>query len=78
VSRSIPTSTTRSGPVLLTVDQEFGESATLRVAPELSDPVGPVEVGQHQDVEQLAAWSGTEGVEALPDSAFEFIRTHAL
>ena len=27
-------------PVLLTVDQQLGEGATLRVAPELSDPVG--------------------------------------
>jgi hypothetical protein len=28
------------GPVLLAVDQQFGEGATLRVAPELADPVG--------------------------------------
>jgi hypothetical protein len=42
-------------PVLLAVDQEFGEGATLRVAPELSDPVGPLEVGERQDVEQLSA-----------------------
>ena len=29
--------------------------AALWVAPELADPVGPLEVGEHQDVEQLGA-----------------------
>ena len=53
-------------PVLLAVDQELGEGAALRIAPELADPVGPLEVGEHQDVEQLGAGSGTEGVEAHP------------
>jgi hypothetical protein len=50
------------GPVLLAVDQQLGEGATLRVAPELSDPVGSLEVRAHEDVEQLGAGSGTEGV----------------
>jgi len=27
------------------------------------------EVGQHEDVEQLGAGSGTEGLEALPEAA---------
>ena len=27
-------------PVLLAVDQEFGEGTALRVAPELADPIG--------------------------------------
>jgi hypothetical protein len=39
--------------------------AALWVAPELADPIGPLEVGQHQDVEQLGAGSGTERVESL-------------
>jgi hypothetical protein len=51
-------------PVLLAVDQELGEGATLWVAPELSDPVGPVEAGEHEDVEQLGAGSRPESVEA--------------
>jgi hypothetical protein len=46
--------------ILLAVDQEFCEGATLRVAPELSDPVSPLEVGEHEDVEQLGAGSRTE------------------
>jgi hypothetical protein len=29
--------------ILLAVDQKLGEGATLRVAPELSDPVGSLE-----------------------------------
>ena len=53
------------GSVLLAVDQEFGEGATLRVAPELSDPVGPLEVREHQDVEELGAGSWAERVETL-------------
>ena len=40
-------------PVLLAVDQQFGEGARLQVPPELADPVGPLEVREHQDVEQL-------------------------
>jgi hypothetical protein len=39
--------------------------ATLRVASELADPVGAVEVGLHKDVEQLGAGSRAEGVETL-------------
>jgi hypothetical protein len=42
-------------PVLLAVDQQLGEGAALRVAPELSDPVGSLGVGEQQDVEQLGA-----------------------
>jgi hypothetical protein len=34
----------------------------LRVAPELSDPVGSLEVREHEDVEQIGAGSGTEGL----------------
>jgi hypothetical protein len=48
--------------ILLAVDQRLSEGATLRVAPELSDSVGPLEVREHQDVEQLGAWSGTKGI----------------
>ena len=54
-------------PVLLAVDQQLGEGATLRVAPELAAPVGPLEVGEHQDVEQLGAGSVAEGF-TLPQS----------
>jgi hypothetical protein len=49
-------------PVLLAVDQEFGERARLRVPLELTDPVGSLEVREHEDVEQLGAGSGTEGL----------------
>jgi hypothetical protein len=52
--------------ILLAVDQEFGEGATLWVAPELADPVGSLEVGKHQDVEKLGTGSRPECVEALP------------
>jgi len=55
-------------PILLAVDQQFGEGATLRAAPELSDPVGSLEVGKHQDVEQFGAGSRAEGVKTIPKS----------
>jgi hypothetical protein len=40
------------------------------------DRVGPVEVGEHEDVEQLGAGSRTEGVQALPEAALQLIRPH--
>jgi hypothetical protein len=36
------------------------------VPPELSDPVGSLEVGKHEDMEELGGRSGTECVEAFP------------
>jgi hypothetical protein len=63
-------------PVLLAVDQQLGEGAALRVAPELADPVCPLEVGEHHDVEQLGSGSRTEGVEALPEAALKLVGTH--
>ena len=42
-------------PILLAVDQEFGEGETLRVAPELADPVGAVEVGEPEDMDEFGA-----------------------
>jgi hypothetical protein len=65
-------------PIVLAVDQQLGEGATLRVAPELADPVGPLEVGEHEDMEQFGARSRTEGVEALPEPLLEAIGTHQL
>ena len=52
-------------PVLLAVDQQLGKFPALWIAPELADPVGTLEVREHQDVKQLGAGSRTEGVEAL-------------
>jgi hypothetical protein len=37
---------------------ELGGGAALRVAPELSDPVGPLEVGQHQTWRSSARGAG--------------------
>jgi hypothetical protein len=42
-------------PVLLAVDQEFGEGASLRVPPELADPIGALEVGEYQDAEEFGS-----------------------
>jgi hypothetical protein len=43
------------GAVLLAVDQEVAEPPGLRMPPELADPLGPVEVGQAEDVEEFGA-----------------------
>lgn len=59
--------------------QSIGSSAkvrALRVALELAYPVGPVEVREHQDVEQLGAGSRTEGIQSLLESAFELVVPH--
>jgi hypothetical protein len=44
-------------PISLAVDQELGEGPGLGVRPVRADPVDPLEVGDHQDVEQLGAGS---------------------
>jgi hypothetical protein len=46
------------------------------VPPELSDPVGSLEVGEHHHVQQLGAGSRTEGVEALSELALELVGPH--
>jgi hypothetical protein len=56
--------------VLLAVDQQLGEG---RDSPGSSTTLGALEVGEHEDVEQLGAGSGAERVQALPESALEFI-----
>jgi hypothetical protein len=33
------------------------------VPPVATDPVDPVEVGEHQDVEKLGAWNRTDGIQ---------------
>ncbi|MGH9197033.1 MAG: hypothetical protein ACRD1T_15000, partial [Acidimicrobiia bacterium] len=43
----------------------LGERPRLRVPPELADPVGSFEVGEHQDVEELGAGSETEGIQLV-------------
>jgi hypothetical protein len=54
-------------PVLLAVDQRLGEGAALRVAPELADPFGALEVGEAEDAEDLGASGRREGLEALAE-----------
>jgi hypothetical protein len=72
----MPTSTAPKGRVLLAVDQELGERPRLRVSPVRADCIGPVEVGEHEDMEKLGAWSRAESVQALPEAALEFIESH--
>jgi hypothetical protein len=48
----------------------------LQVPVELANPVDAVEVGKHQDVEELGTGSGTEGVEPLPQGSFELLEVH--
>jgi hypothetical protein len=43
------------GPVLLAVDQELGEGPRRGIPPLGADGVGPVEIRQHEYVEQLGA-----------------------
>ena len=47
-------------PVLLAVDQQLAEGSRLGVAPELADPLGPVEVGS------VATWSLLKRLRPMP------------
>ena len=55
-----------------------GIDFALRVGPELADPVGPLEVREHQDVEQFGGWSRPERIQALAELALELIGSHCL
>jgi len=46
------------------------------VGPEVADPLGSFEVGEHEDVEQLGAGSRAESVESLMQSALKLVGTH--
>ena len=48
----------------------------LSGAPELADPGGPIEVGEHEDVEQFGAGSRAERVQAVPESALDLGQVH--
>ena len=43
--------------------------ARVSRSPEIADPVGALEVGKHEDVEEFGAGSGAESVQAVPESA---------
>jgi hypothetical protein len=47
-------------PVLLAVDQQLRESAGSGVPLVAAEPLGAVEVGEHEDVEQFGAGCGTK------------------
>jgi hypothetical protein len=55
----------------------LGEGTALWVAPELTDPVGPLDIGEHHDVEELGAGNRAEGVKAGSESALKLVRSHA-
>jgi hypothetical protein len=42
--------------------------------PELADPLRSLEVGKHQNVEELGAWSGTESIKALTEPALDVLQ----
>ena len=48
----------------------------VRIPPELADPVGSLEVGEHQDVEEFGALSGAERVQALAEAALKLLGAH--
>jgi hypothetical protein len=63
-------------PVLLAIDQQLGEGAGRWVPPIGADRVSPIEVGKHEDAEELGPGSGAEGVEALHQPTLELVRSH--
>src|SRR5215204_3098639 len=64
ISRSMPTSAARSVRFSSQSIRSSAKGPALRIAPQLADPVGPLEVPEHEDVKKLCAGSGAEGVQA--------------
>jgi hypothetical protein len=64
------------GPVLLAVDQQLGEAPRLRVPLELADPIGTLEVGESQDVEEFGASGRGERFEASLEARLHLIESH--
>jgi hypothetical protein len=54
------------------------KSATLRVAPELADPLDAVEVGEPEDVEEFGTSRWREGFEARPEPCLHIVESHAM
>jgi len=52
--------------VLLAVDQELSEGPALWVAPELSDPVGSLEVGEAQNMQEFGSGGRPKGRPGAP------------
>jgi hypothetical protein len=55
ISASNPNTTGRAALSSSKVDQQLAEGSSLRVSPELADPIGPFEVGEAPDVEEFGA-----------------------
>jgi hypothetical protein len=60
----MPTSTARSVRSSSQSISSSAKGAALRIAPELADPLGTLQVGQHQDVEQFGTGSRPKGVQS--------------
>jgi hypothetical protein len=60
-------------PVLLAVDQGFRRTSASSDSPRIRRSVGSLEVGEHQDAEQLGAGSGAERVETCLESALKLV-----
>jgi hypothetical protein len=57
--------------------KELGRTTgSARVAPELSDPVGSLEVAEHEGVEKLGAGRRRQGLETSPESGFHLVEGH--
>mgnify|MGYP003401698248 CR=1 FL=1 len=65
-------------PILLAVDQELGERPRLWGPPVGPDPVGAIEVGQHQDVKQFRTGSWPEGIEAFTELTLDLLQVHGV
>ena len=76
-SRSMPTSTARSvrsSSQSISTRRRCGS----RGSPELADPVGSLEVGEHQDVEQFRPGERAESIEPLAQLSFDVLQVHGL
>jgi hypothetical protein len=57
--------------------EAVGSPPRLLLTPRaFADSLGALEVGEHQNVEELGAGGGTEGVEPLAQDPFELLKVH--
>jgi hypothetical protein len=56
--------------------KELSKNLGLEVPPVRADPVDALEVGKHQDVQELGAGSWAESLKTLLKSALKVVGTH--
>jgi hypothetical protein len=74
----MPTSTARRVRSSSQSIRRLSEAPSFRVSPEFTDPLGRVEVGEHQDVEELGKSRRRECFETSPQPGLHLLERHTM